>query len=304
MFQSSNQQTPFTFQYGKSEKNIPDTCKKTSNIFGTTNTSVNNSFGKFGTTNPSVNNVFGTNDKMGTTNTSVNNVFGKTNTYAKFETNNTYDKFDPNNPVFGTTNTFKPNDKFDPNISVNPIFGTNNTYTTFKPNDKLDQNNPVFGTNNTYTNSVNPTFGTTNNQVADDKFGQTNTNFNNQGVDDKFGQTNTNFNNQFPQSLIEYQLKETNEITKDIKNIQLEILQQLKHVENMNEYSHENIFCNSCKKNNIKGIRYKCISCYNYDLCDICESQKIHNYHFFIKINNSIEFTNFMKNNHPDVKID
>ena len=34
--------------------------------------------------------------------------------------------------------------------------------------------------------------------------------------------------------------------------------------------SHEGVSCDSCKKNHFKGLRYKCLICYDYDLCSAC----------------------------------
>ena len=37
------------------------------------------------------------------------------------------------------------------------------------------------------------------------------------------------------------------------------------------ETIHHNIRCNVCNKNNIKGIRYKCAICPDFDFCENCE---------------------------------
>ena len=34
--------------------------------------------------------------------------------------------------------------------------------------------------------------------------------------------------------------------------------------------NHEGVSCNLCRKNNFKGLRYKCLVCYDYDLCSAC----------------------------------
>lgn len=34
--------------------------------------------------------------------------------------------------------------------------------------------------------------------------------------------------------------------------------------------NHEGVSCDSCKKNNFRGLRYKCLICYDYDLCSAC----------------------------------
>jgi len=33
---------------------------------------------------------------------------------------------------------------------------------------------------------------------------------------------------------------------------------------------HEGVSCDACVKNNFKGRRYKCLRCYDYDLCANC----------------------------------
>lgn len=49
-------------------------------------------------------------------------------------------------------------------------------------------------------------------------------------------------------------------------------------------------WCDNCKSQ-IKGIRYKCGNCADYDLCQYCEIKQIHNpEHVFLKINTPITF--------------
>ena len=43
---------------------------------------------------------------------------------------------------------------------------------------------------------------------------------------------------------------------------------------NIFETIHHNIRCNICKKNNIKGIRYKCAICPDFNFCENCEMNK------------------------------
>lgn len=93
------------------------------------------------------------------------------------------------------------------------------------------------------------------------------------------------------------------------KNVQLAILNELKQ---MNERMvakpaqpvpptqsntvHMGVFCNRCMKNNITGVRYKCMFCKDFDMCDQCEQQQgSHDpSHFMIKIKDSTAFNNVM----------
>ena len=48
---------------------------------------------------------------------------------------------------------------------------------------------------------------------------------------------------------------------------------------------HMGICCNRCGKQNIQGIRYKCVQCMNYNLCENCENSYIHDMkHIMVKI--------------------
>jgi hypothetical protein len=46
---------------------------------------------------------------------------------------------------------------------------------------------------------------------------------------------------------------------------------------------HDRVSCDGCNVNPIQGIRYKCSSCPNFDLCEKCEADKSHP-HLFLKI--------------------
>ena len=74
-----------------------------------------------------------------------------------------------------------------------------------------------------------------------------------------------------------------------------------------NEIIHRGIECSFCNKKDIKGIRYKCINCENYNLCSKCESLKSHDLsHILIKIRNIIknenELNSIIKNKHLKYK--
>jgi len=54
---------------------------------------------------------------------------------------------------------------------------------------------------------------------------------------------------------------------------------------NSRKLVHKGIHCNKCGKQNIQGIRYKCAQCMNYNLCENCESNYIHDMkHILVKI--------------------
>ncbi len=60
---------------------------------------------------------------------------------------------------------------------------------------------------------------------------------------------------------------------------------------------HNGIHCDMCKKQNIQGIRYKCVFCNDFDLCEECEAKDMHNFdHSFIKIKNTEHFNNRVNN--------
>lgn len=40
---------------------------------------------------------------------------------------------------------------------------------------------------------------------------------------------------------------------------------------------HPNIICDGCKKHGIAGLRYKCVRCYDFDLCGLCYHSDSHN---------------------------
>ena len=91
--------------------------------------------------------------------------------------------------------------------------------------------------------------------------------------------------------------KELTEEEKIKESIRLLVRAKLKNLENniLNEISnkeqpiHKGIKCNQCGKEDIKGVRYKCSTCANYNLCEECEDNTDHNEnHLFIKIKEPI----------------
>lgn len=50
-------------------------------------------------------------------------------------------------------------------------------------------------------------------------------------------------------------------------------------------YVHRSITCNHCGSSPIRGFRFKCANCVDFDLCETCEAQDVHfKTHSFIKI--------------------
>ena len=50
-------------------------------------------------------------------------------------------------------------------------------------------------------------------------------------------------------------------------------------------YVHRGVSCSSCNVYPLRGIRYRCLNCADFDLCETCEAQQIHiKTHVFIKI--------------------
>lgn len=50
-------------------------------------------------------------------------------------------------------------------------------------------------------------------------------------------------------------------------------------------YIHRGVTCNSCGSMPIRGIRYRCANCVDYDLCETCEAMQVHpKTHLFYKV--------------------
>ena len=44
--------------------------------------------------------------------------------------------------------------------------------------------------------------------------------------------------------------------------------------------------CDACSQKPIVGVRFKCLSCENFDLCQTCEEKGVHSHHVFAKLKN------------------
>ena len=89
-----------------------------------------------------------------------------------------------------------------------------------------------------------------------------------------------------------YMYEKTNNITKDLteKFKSINPLKKLKQ-ENKNENLeiHYNVKCDGCKMYPIKGNRYKCKNCKNFDFCENCyEKNKQNHKHEFVKLEKSV----------------
>jgi len=72
----------------------------------------------------------------------------------------------------------------------------------------------------------------------------------------------------------------------DAANIQIS-------VEKDSPIVHKGITCDGCNKTPV-GVRYKCTSCFDFDLCENCESKSQHDpEHLFLKIKNPLPFHAF-----------
>ncbi len=47
---------------------------------------------------------------------------------------------------------------------------------------------------------------------------------------------------------------------------------------------HHGITCDGCDMSPIEGVRYKCMSCADFDLCEHCEQNGVHEHHTFLKL--------------------
>ena len=106
---------------------------------------------------------------------------------------------------------------------------------------------------------------------------------------------------------------------KELEKSQLEYEKMKKElVENENNIKgvHDNIICNNCFKNNIKGKRFICSECFNYNLCQDCEKiyykKEIHERkHTLIQVNkplskdedNILKYGNVITKNIQEIKL-
>lgn len=63
-------------------------------------------------------------------------------------------------------------------------------------------------------------------------------------------------------------------------NICQKLKESSKEEGSVKQVEHQNI-CDGCGRFPIKGLRFKCRSCEDYDLCECCKNQNIHPEHDF-----------------------
>tara|TARA_B110000971_G_C19963720_1_gene479178 strand:+ start:34 stop:420 length:387 start_codon:yes stop_codon:yes gene_type:complete len=109
----------------------------------------------------------------------------------------------------------------------------------------------------------------------------------------------TNFNKRKFEPM-EIEEENNSDINNELKIINSKLEKIENKLEVNNNLIHYNKVCNGCGGLHIKGFRYKCLFCQNYNLCESCERNLNKNFskiqhdtnHFFIKINNSANFDN------------
>ena len=47
----------------------------------------------------------------------------------------------------------------------------------------------------------------------------------------------------------------------------------------MNDHVHEGVECDGCEMNPIRGLRFKCLDCPDFDLCEECYNKEVHKHH-------------------------
>ena len=71
----------------------------------------------------------------------------------------------------------------------------------------------------------------------------------------------------------------------------LDEIQNYINEDDLNKPKHYNVICNGCKMDPIKGFRYKCLSCNNFNYCEKCMEENINSHpHTFNKIKEYTEY--------------
>jgi len=172
------------------------------------------------------------------------------------------------------------------NVGQTPTNGGFGSFNQTPTNGGFGSLNQTQATGNVGQTPTNGGFGSLNQTQATGNVGQTPTN----GGFGSLNQTNQNHSNDKQQVL---------QCLLDSKNIQLAILNELKSINagiGKTKTVHFGVFCNSCGKQNITGVRYKCLFCNDMDLCEECEANSSHDVtHNFIKIKDTKIFNDMIE---------
>jgi len=93
----------------------------------------------------------------------------------------------------------------------------------------------------------------------------------------------------------DYVLDITEEVSKGGKMVDFDLKNvNLKFDINQEDVVHYGVICDNCYKKQFKGIRYKCLTCVDFDLCQTCYDSHKHVDHEFqvIKKSNRFPFQN------------
>lgn len=83
--------------------------------------------------------------------------------------------------------------------------------------------------------------------------------------------------------ITESKIREPKKIQEQVKPTIIAQDKPIEKEEISTEIVHSRVTCDECGTNPIVGIRYKCVVCPDFDLCEKCESKSIHD-HPFLKI--------------------
>lgn len=154
-------------------------------------------------------------------------------------------------------------------------------------NETQYNNKPFYKSNNSIFNSNSEGFGNKS------TFDSTNTSFQQSTKSSPF------FSNAMSLEKNDIKMNDNDEF-KNINDKLTEIKKEidiLKYKESTRHIVHQGIICNNCNKNNIHGIRFKCFTCQEYNICEDCERylSYVHdNSHFFIRIHDTSLFNNMV----------
>lgn len=256
---------------------------------------------------------------------SATNTISSSFTFPTPPTNNTTSQQPQQQQSSPFTNIFG-----QPNTTTNPVFGmTQNTKTNTTQQSSPP---PIFGvppqpspTTHSTTTGGNFTNGFPGVGFTMNGFNTPNTNTTNAFPN----VTNNNTTSLFPQNNpfgLQQQVQQLDssksvltQILTDSQNTQREILQELQrmHITLITQHNaihqvptttsqvspqpspivHTGISCDVCRKSNISGIRWKCLYCRDYDLCEDCEKaghgdlhEQQNNAHVFLKVKDTTKF--------------